>query len=248
MKVDQRFLREAYSHPDAVRGYSRIIGRIGLWNCEKTYFKKHLPPDGRILDLGCGAGRTTFGLRKEGYRSIIGVDLSPGMIRQARKHALRHGRNLRFRVADACSLPFRSASFEGCLFSFNGLMTIPGRSRRIAALREVRRILVPGGRFVFTTHLRLDEPGSGAFWRKQRAQWNAGRQDPQLHEFGDELIDEMGRPTFIHVPDRREILEGLAAAKLERVEDAWADLARESKTVRSFVTSKCRFWVARKPD
>ena len=247
MKVTRQFALEAYSHGEAVLGYSRAVAQVGLWKCERSTFRKHLPAGGRILDLGCGAGRTTFGLYDEGYRRILGVDFSPEMIRQARAHAKRRDPRIRFRVGDACALPFPARSFEGALFSFNGLMTIPRRSLRITALREVRRVLAPGGCFVFTTHERVDPASPLAFWRKQRALWAAGRQDPQLHEYGDELIEELGRPTFVHVPDRREVLECLAAAKLEWVEDQCPDLGRESKAVKTFIGSKCRFWVARRP-
>jgi SAM-dependent methyltransferase len=247
VKVGKQFALEAYSHAEAVRGYSRAVGRVGLWKCERSVFRKHLPAEGRILDLGCGAGRTTFGLYDEGYRNLIGVDFSPGLIRQARLHSERRGQRIPFRVGDACDLSFRARSFEGVLFSFNGLMTIPRRSLRIAAMREVRRVLVPGGRFVFTTHEKVDRTSPRSFWREQRALWAAGRQDPQLHEYGDELIEELGRPTFVHVPDRREILDCLAAAGLEGLEDRCPDLARESKVVQAFIGSKCRFWVARRP-
>jgi SAM-dependent methyltransferase len=247
VKVDHAFLLESYAHPTAVRAYVRAVDRIGVWKSEKRFFGKHLRPEARLLDLGCGAGRTTFGLHAGGYTRLLGADLSPALIRQARLLASRRKLKLRFRVADACRLPFESKSFEGCLFSFNGLMTIPRRSRRIAALREIRRILVPGGRFVFTTHERLDEAAAHPVWRKERALWKAGLQDPHLHEFGDEVHDEMGRPSFIHVPDRREILECLQAAKLEWIEDEFPDLAGESKAVRDFVSFKCRFWAARRP-
>jgi len=248
VKVDKQFALEAYSHRGAVLGYSRAVGQVGLWKGERSYLTRHLPADGRILDLGCGAGRTTFGLHDEGYRTIIGVDLSPGMIRQARLHAKRRRQKISFLVGDACRLQFRARSFEGCLFSFNGLMTIPRLSLRIRALREVRRVLVPGGRFVFTTHERFDKTNPRTFWREQRALWAAGRQDPQLHEYGDELIEELGRPTFVHVPGRREVLECLAASKLEWIEDGCPDLARESSAAKIFIGSKCRFWVARRPS
>lgn len=242
MKIDGQFAREAYAHPGAVRGYSDGV-RLGLWNSERRFFRKHLPAAGRILDLGCGAGRTTFGLREEGYRDLVGADLSADLIRRARLHAARRGLKIPFRVADACRLPFRGGSFDACLFSFNGLMTIPRRSRRIAAMREIRRVVSPGGCFVFTTH---DRTGDDPFWRKQKSLWKAGRQDPQLHEFGDELIEELGRPTFVHVPDRREILDCLAEAKWEWQEDAYPVLSRESKATKAFIGSRCRFWAARK--
>jgi SAM-dependent methyltransferase len=247
MKVDRAFLLESYSHPSAVRTYTRAVDRVGLWKSEGKFFGKHLPPGGRILDLGCGAGRTTFGLHAAGYRNILGADLSSVLVRQARLLASQRKLKIRFRTADACRLPFESKSFEGCLFSFNGLMTIPRRSQRIAALREIRRVLVPGGRFVFTTHERLDEAASRPVWRKEKALWRSGRQDPQLHEFGDELHDELGRPAFIHVPDRREILACLKAADLEQIEDEYPDLKGESKAVREFVSFKCRFWAASRP-
>ena len=248
LKVDQQFALEAHSHPAAIREYSRAVRRVGLWECERTFFRRHLPVDGRILDLGCGAGRTLFGLHDEGYSRIIGADLSPELIHLAGLHAARGGVKIPFRVADACKLPFRARSFEGCLFSFNGLMTIPRLARRMAALREVRRVLVPRGRFVFTTHERLDTPSARTFWRKQRALWASGRQDPRLHEYGDELIDELGRPTFVHVPDRREILSCLANADLEWVEDGRPDLTQESKAVRRFIGPRLRFWVAQRPS
>src|SRR6185436_4470495 len=235
------------SHRGAVRDYSRAVGKVGLWKCEREYLREYFPVDGRILDLGCGAGRTTFGLYDEGYRDLVGVDLSPAMIRQARVHSKRRQQKIPFRVGDACRLQFRAGSFDGCLFSFNGLMTIPTLSLRIAALREVRRVLVPGGRFVFTTHERVDQASPRTFWREQRKLWAAGRQDPQLHEYGDELIEELGRPTFVHVPDRREVLDCLAAAGLEWVHDRCPDLARESKVAKAFIGSRCRFWVARRP-
>src|SRR5688572_21167551 len=111
MRVNRQFALEAYSHGEAVRGYSRAVGRVGLWKCERSIFRRHLPADGRILDLGCGAGRTTFGLYDEGYRNLLGVDFSPGMIRQARMHSERRRQRIRFRVGDACRLPFRARSF-----------------------------------------------------------------------------------------------------------------------------------------
>jgi hypothetical protein len=61
------------------------------------------------------------------------------------------------------------------------------------------------------------------------------------------LLEELGRPTFVHVPDRREVLDSLKAAGLERVGDECPGIARESIAVRRFIGSRVRFWAARKP-
>jgi hypothetical protein len=61
------------------------------------------------------------------------------------------------------------------------------------------------------------------------------------------MLEELGRPTFVHVPDRREVLDGLRRADLEWVEDVPSHLARESRRVKEFVGSELRFWVARRP-
>ena len=138
-------------------------------------------------------------------------------------------------------------TFAGALFLFNGLMQIPGRENRRAALRELHAVCAPGAPLLFTTHDRDHSPVERALWRLETLRWESGVQDPRLVEFGDRYFaDETGR-TFMHLPDRAEILADLAATGWSHEFDALRhEVAREPRAVREF-SDECRFWAARRP-
>jgi hypothetical protein len=133
------------------------------------------------------------------------------------------------------------------LFLFNGLMQIPGREPRRAALRGLHTLARPGAPLLFTTHDRDDEPGERRHWARQAEFWAQGKQDPILVEFGDRyFVDDDNYRVFMHLPDRAEILEDLAATGWKH---EWDEMRRriapESKAVKDF-SDECRFWLARK--
>ncbi len=100
-----------------------------------------------ILDLGVGAGRTTPLLRLL-TRDYIGIDYTVSMIAAARR---RHPSE-RFVLADARDLSaFPDAHFGLVFFSFNGIDAV-GHDDRVRILKEARRVLRPGGYFVFNSH------------------------------------------------------------------------------------------------
>lgn len=140
------------------------------------------------------------------------------------------------------------AGFAGVVFLFNGLMQIPGREHRRAALRGLHALARPGAPLLFTTHDRDDEPGERRHWARQAELWAQGKQDPALVEFGDRyFVDDDNYRVFMHLPDRTEILEDLAATGWKH---EWDEMRRriapESKAVKDF-SDECRFWLARKP-
>jgi SAM-dependent methyltransferase len=101
---------------------------------------------GRVLDIGCGAGRHALYFQKRGLR-VTAVDASPRIVELARARGVKD-----VRVANACGrLPFRDGEFDTVILFGNNLGicgTLP-RFRRM--LRELHRITSPRGRILGTT-------------------------------------------------------------------------------------------------
>ena len=246
-KVTGNFVRDSFGQ--AVTEYTKAIEEIGLWESEKYVFNKYFTDkDKSILDIGCGAGRTTFALYELGHHNIIGLDLTPEMIDSARDLNKKRGTDIEFITGDATDLNFADNSFDYALFSFNGLMQIPKRANRIQALKKIRRVIKPGGIFIFTTHDRENNENYKEFWEKEEKLWAEGKEDKRLYEYGDKILPagEDGRDTFIHFPDRQEIVECLKEARLQLLEDFYREaFIEESDEIKKF-SAECRFWITKK--
>jgi SAM-dependent methyltransferase len=100
--------------------------------------------DGLYLDLGCSAGLYARGLEAKlgGTGNVIGIDISPSMLREAARRAKRSGVSTSFARADAENLPFASGVFAGAVCG--GSLNEFGEPAR--TLRERWRVLAPNGR------------------------------------------------------------------------------------------------------
>ncbi len=106
-----------------------------------------LEPGERVLDVACGTGLVSFAAAAAvGRRGrVVGVDLSGRMVDAARNRAVQlDAMHASFTRMDAEELAFPNASFDVALCSL-GLMYCPDPAR---ALREMRRVVRPGGRIV----------------------------------------------------------------------------------------------------
>ena len=125
---------------------SHYLQKKGLLPKEVTALR-YIPQNARILDLGCGTGRTTEVLVNRGYR-VIGGDISLRMIQAAKQEGI----DTPLLVNDACTLSFRADEFDVIIFSGNGIDLIYPFEKRAAALHEIKRVLRPGGLFIFSSH------------------------------------------------------------------------------------------------
>ncbi|MBL9032541.1 MAG: methyltransferase domain-containing protein [Phycisphaerae bacterium] len=101
----------------------------------------------RVLELACGTGIVTRHLLAmlPDDGCLLATDLNPAMLEVARRHVGDADPRLAFQPLDACALPFPDGSFDLVVAQF-GVMFFPDKA---ASMREVRRVLAPGGRYLF---------------------------------------------------------------------------------------------------
>ena len=134
--------------PDYVHGYGtreqqRLVEQAEHWRHRLIVDGTDLPPGTRLLDVGCGVGAVLAVLGQEfpGIH-LSGVDIEAAQLDFARGHLERSGVEATLRQADALALPFDDGSFDHVWMMWL-LEHIPDAR---GALREARRVLVPGGR------------------------------------------------------------------------------------------------------
>lgn len=244
--MEPEWVKAFFNSDVVVEHYLRATANVGLWLSEEILLRELFALDDRILDLGTGTGRIAIGMAELGYRHILGIEQAPEMIKEARRIAKCLDLAVSFRVGDARNLKLDDGLFDGAIFGFNGLMQIPGRENRRAALREALRVVRPGGKLLFTTHDR-NLPRYRKYWRQQQDLWQAGMQPEALIDFGDRWEETDLGLMFIHIPVPEEIRADLAATGWEYGWDRLrSSVADESQRTRRFA-DECRFWMATRP-
>ncbi|GID61404.1 SAM-dependent methyltransferase [Actinoplanes couchii] len=112
-------------------------------------------PGSRVLDLGCGIGKPALRLARAVEVEVVGITISAGQVEQANDRARREGLadRVSFQVADGTGMPFADDSFDAVL-AFESILHMD----RDRALREVSRVLRPGGRLVATDLVERADP------------------------------------------------------------------------------------------
>lgn len=110
-------------------------------------------PSRRVLEVAAGTGALTRAMvaALPAATEVVATDLNPAMLEQAATRGT--ARPVAWRQADAMALPFDDAAFDAVVCQF-GAMFFPDRG---AAFAQIRRVLQPGGRFLFNVWDRLED-------------------------------------------------------------------------------------------
>jgi ubiquinone/menaquinone biosynthesis C-methylase UbiE len=174
------YLSETIAAYDRISAaYARRFAAADLRE-HRLRFQSKLGTRAAILDAGCGAGRDCALFEEAGF-TPIGVDLSSGLLREARQVT-----RAPLVLGDVRSLPFWESSFQGvwCCAVLVHLTT----ADTLKALREMARILVPGSPIFVAVR-----PGEGNEWRSDdddgsTRRWFRRFSEPELLE----LLDAAG--------------------------------------------------------
>jgi len=147
---------QSFSSDLSVQEYSKRYLRAG----EEYIIKRYMPAGSLVLDVGCGAGRTTSYIQEAGC-GVVGVDIAAPLIREAKKNFP----TIDFRVMDARKLDFKDMTFDTAFFSFNGIDNLMSFDERTNAIREIKRVLKPGGFFIYSSHNGLALPRTKTGWK-----------------------------------------------------------------------------------
>jgi SAM-dependent methyltransferase len=196
-------VRAKYSQPPDVARYA--AGPAGLEPWEEEIVRAQFPPGGRVLDVGCGAGREAVGLARAGFR-VVGLDIAPAMVAAARRRAAEEGLDITFEVGSVTDLDVPAGSFDAAFWA-GSYHHVPGRSLRVQTLGRVRRALAPGGVLILMVVYRGPRGRVLSRSRLVDRLRSVGRRLGLAHalsEPGDGYMREVseasdpGRPCFFH--------------------------------------------------
>jgi ubiquinone/menaquinone biosynthesis C-methylase UbiE len=135
-------------------GMRYVFSRRGLWVINTPYrhilSAANITAEDRVLDLGCGLGNILIALaeRIDFIHPAAGVDISPDLVRIGEREIAQAGLRDRIglQVAPATRLPFEDGAFDVVLTSH--VLKHLDDEALLTSLREVLRVLRPGGRFL----------------------------------------------------------------------------------------------------
>lgn len=215
-----RSVKNAFNSKREVEHYVKI-NKEGLLETEKYVINKYFRSKGKILDLGCGAGREAFILAKKGFE-IIGVDIAPNMIKFAKYYSKKYKiSNVHFFTKDITKINYPEHSFDYIILPTQTIEHIRGTRNRTHLLKQCKKFLKKEGIIVFTTHERKSGLKFWWMWTKKEIVSAFKKTD---EEIGDTWIESTNQENklhdkmYLHVYTKKEAISEIKSAGLKLIE------------------------------
>ena len=153
-----------------------------------AYRRRVVPAaEGRVLEIGVGSG-LNLPLYSATVRQVIGLDPSAKLLRMARRAGSRVARPLELVEGSAEQIPLETASIDTVVMTWT-LCSIPDP---MGALRDMRRVLKPGGRLLFVEHGLAPDPNVVRWQNRLTPVWKRIGGGCHLNRAVGSLIDLAG--------------------------------------------------------
>lgn len=245
MKIDIEYIKKTYNQDIIVNSYKDALKK-GIKNSissvEYRLINKYSNKYDKILDLGCGVGRIAFALENYGYKNIIGIDIANKMIQEAKRVNNNIEKNIQFEVMDATNLKFEENHFD-IVLAFHSITPIPKRSNRKRVLEEVYRILKKNEKMIISCFEQ--DKSRDNFWEKENQKWEKKLEDKRLNEIGDIIHQKNGIDIFIHIPNRKNLINLIESIGFKvEAEYSWDDFTEKGEEINKM--QMCKYWVFKK--
>jgi ubiquinone/menaquinone biosynthesis C-methylase UbiE len=132
---------------------------------EETVRMAQVMPGDSVLEVGCGTGTLTLAAKRQAGPSgkAVGIDLIPQMIELSRQKAAEANEDVSFQLGSISNIPFPENSFDQVMCSF--MIFHMSESTRNPGIKEIHRVLKPGGRLLIVDLTLPSKPFSRAMMK-----------------------------------------------------------------------------------
>lgn len=130
-----------------MRGLAAVNGEVACYRSGRGI--------SQILDLGCGEGTRAIALARRTFNCVTGLDAADGLIEKATQRAKKCGVSVKFICGNPCATPFEAGTFDEVMLLGELFGHFPTARSDVELLKEVNRVLRPGGRL----HLSFSDGG-----------------------------------------------------------------------------------------